>query len=353
MSIHAQLSPEAEMLLRKQELKSRILSAIIACLGIVLIAGVLAIFAIPMMTMDTPTIVTYSAQLDETRDIQETKVVRQTQRKPSAPAQHMAKVIAANTSAPTAVPVPDVMPAEPSQNYGDNDDFGQGWGDDAFEAGGGASFFGQQVKANRIAYVIDYSLSMRGKRDTIMREELTRSISELPHGMRYQLIFFSGPVWVAGDKVAHRDRSATVVSGNEQFEWERKGDQHSWDAVGNKLQTPEWRDVSASNIKESLKHIKESRLSIGTTWMPPIQMALRMEPTPEIIYFMTDGVAGRNSNAIAREIATLAGRMGVIVNTVALMEPRARAGMITMAHKTGGQATMVDADGKTHILEKR
>jgi predicted PurR-regulated permease PerM len=86
MSIHAKLSPEARILLRKQERKSRVLSAIIACLGILLVAGVLALFAIPMMIVDTPTIVTYSAQPNEDREIQQRKVVKQTSRKPAAPA---------------------------------------------------------------------------------------------------------------------------------------------------------------------------------------------------------------------------------------------------------------------------
>lgn len=107
------------------------------------------------MLIETPTIITYSATLEEEQDLQEKKVVQKTQRKPSAPAQNMAKVIAANTQAPTAIPVPDIVIAEPSLNFGDNDDFGQGWGDDIGFGGGVASFFGQQVKAQRIVYVID------------------------------------------------------------------------------------------------------------------------------------------------------------------------------------------------------
>ncbi|MFU8893134.1 MAG: vWA domain-containing protein [Luteolibacter sp.] len=353
MSIHAKLSPEARILLRKQERKSRVLSAIIACLGILLVAGVLALFAIPMMIVDTATIVTYSAQPNEDREIQQRKVVKQTSRKPAAPAQNMAKVIAANTSAPAAIPVPDIMPVEPSLDFGDDYDFGQGWGDDGFEAGGSASFFGQQVKANRIAYVIDYSQSMKGERERIMREELAKSVSELPSGMLYQLIFFSGPVWVAGDKVEQRGMKATVISGKDRFEWESKGDHHAWDVVGKKLQTPAWRDVGISNIEESLKHIKETRLTSGTVWMPSMQMALRMEPVPQIIYFMTDGIAGPNSDTIAREIASLAREKGVIVNTIALMEPKARNAMITLAHETGGEAALVDAKGLRHVLEKK
>jgi len=137
MSIHAQLSQEALMLLRKQERKSRILSVVIACLVIVLIAGILALFALPMLMQETPTIVTYAAELKEVEDPQPKKVVQQTQRKPSAPAPNLAKVIAADTAAPTAIPVPDVVVAEPSLQFGDDMDFGQSWGDDSMGGGGG------------------------------------------------------------------------------------------------------------------------------------------------------------------------------------------------------------------------
>jgi hypothetical protein len=53
----------------------------------------------------------------------------------------MAKVIAANTQSPTAVPVPDQLTNAPSLDFGDGDDFGAGWGD-ADGSGGGGGFAG-------------------------------------------------------------------------------------------------------------------------------------------------------------------------------------------------------------------
>ena len=354
MSIHADLTPEALVLLRKQERKSRILSGIIACMTLLLIAGVLALFAIPMMTVDTPVIVTYAAESREEPELQEKKVVHQTQRKQAAPAQNLAKVIAAATAAPTAIPVPDVAVSEPSMLFGDDIDFGQGWGDDAFEDGG-ASFFGQQVKAQRIAYVIDYSGSMvQGDRDKLMREELTRSVSELPPGVVYQLIFFAGPGWVAGDQVQVRGKKATVTSGKDKYEWETSHSYGQWDVAGKKVQTPVWRSVTTQNIEESLKHIKNTQLVLGTVWMPPMEMALRMDPPPQVIYFMTDGiVGGRDVVQLAKDIAKLARSKGTRVNTIALMEPKAREAMITLANETGGEALMVREDGSRQVLRDK
>lgn len=57
--------------------------------------------------------------------------------KPSSPGSSMARVIAANTPSPTSVPVPSVMVAEPSLDFGVGDDFGDGWGAESLGGGGG------------------------------------------------------------------------------------------------------------------------------------------------------------------------------------------------------------------------
>lgn len=48
-------------------------------------------------------------------------------------------------------------------------------------------------------------------------------------------------------------------------------------------------------------------------------MALSMDPKPDVIFFMTDGIAGKNSLDIAEDISCKACGMKVVINTVALM----------------------------------
>lgn len=172
MSIHAQLSPEALAELRKQERKSKILSGVISCLVILLISGILALFAIPMMLVETPTIVTYAAEHQDTQDVQEKQVVQQSQRPPSAPAQNMAKVIAAATASPTAIPVPDVVATEPSVHFGDDIDFGQGW-DDGFELGAAAGGFGSTDRSagGLEGFLYDLKQDGQGKARTDWRHD--------------------------------------------------------------------------------------------------------------------------------------------------------------------------------------
>lgn len=39
-------------------------------------------------------------------------------------------------------------------------------------------------------------------------------------------------------------------------------------------------------------------------------------------------------------------RKGIVINTIAMMEPRAEAAMADLAKRTGGQFTIINKDGK-------
>ncbi len=139
MSIHAQLSEEAQARLNAQKRNSTISSIVISVLVIVLIFLVLGIFLLPTIYKENPTIVTYSASLTEDTEEAVKKVSTQIQRKPSAPSNNMAKVIAANSASPTAIPTPDIDIVSPSADFGDGEDFGGGWGE-AGDSGSGGGF---------------------------------------------------------------------------------------------------------------------------------------------------------------------------------------------------------------------
>ncbi|MEN8693580.1 MAG: prenyltransferase/squalene oxidase repeat-containing protein [Akkermansiaceae bacterium] len=137
MSLHAQLSPEAQARLAAQRRTSTVSSLLIALLVLALIAVILMIIGLAIPSKEIPTIVSYSAGSEAEEDLQQRKVQTNTQRKPSSPSSSMAKVIASTTASPTAIPIPEVDVPDPSTNFGDGDDFGDGWGDGGDGAGGG------------------------------------------------------------------------------------------------------------------------------------------------------------------------------------------------------------------------
>lgn len=138
MSLHAQLSPEAEARLRAQQRNSTITSIIISILSVVLIGILLLWILLPTVETFTPEIVSYQSGAEDEQKITKREMTRAVERKPSAPSSSMAKVIAANTTSLTAVPIPDVDTPDPSADFGDGNDFGDGWGT-AEEDGAGFS----------------------------------------------------------------------------------------------------------------------------------------------------------------------------------------------------------------------
>lgn len=146
MSLHAQLSPEAQARLQAQQRNSTITSIIISVLVVCLMLVILLYLLLPPIDNFTPEIVSYQAGADDKEKVQKREMTRAVERKPSAPSSSMAKVIAAQTTSPTAVPVPEVDVPDPSTDFGNGDDFGDGWGSGDGEGGGGFGSIPQTLR---------------------------------------------------------------------------------------------------------------------------------------------------------------------------------------------------------------
>ncbi|MFY7818960.1 MAG: prenyltransferase/squalene oxidase repeat-containing protein [Akkermansiaceae bacterium] len=140
MSLHAQLSPEAQARLDAMKRNSTISSIVIALLSIVLIGLLLAFIFIKPLFKETPVIVTYSANVPAEEVLETKKVTTSSKQKPSAPSSSSAKVIAAATTSNVAIPVPEVDVPQPSTDFGNGNDFGDGWGSGGDGGGGGGGF---------------------------------------------------------------------------------------------------------------------------------------------------------------------------------------------------------------------
>lgn len=351
MSLHA-TTFETEAIVRRQRRISVVTSSIISVLVVFLILLVFSLFMLAPMIQETPEIVVYDSGSIEEPEQEQQKTPLASARKPAAPSPSRVNVIVSQSVSATSVPTVDVEVTTPSLDFGVGEDFGDSWASgDGSGDGGGASFFNQKVTAKRVAYVIDYSLSMRGVRDKLMREELGKSIKELGTGMQFQMIFFAGPVWVAGQEVTvHKgNRAATVKAGARKYEWQSAGNAHSWNPTGKK-QKPEWLTVTAGTLRSAAKDVRETPLVWGTIWDHPLEMALSMDPKPDVIFFMTDGAAGKDSAEVAKTIGRRARGMNVVINTVALMVPQAQASLKELAKRAGGQFTIVKEGGEVEVV---
>jgi hypothetical protein len=133
------------------------------------------------------------------------------------------------------------------------------------------------------------------------------------------------------------------------YKWKTTGGANGWHPDGPKQKAP-WWEIGDREVKRLQKIVNETKLVWGTIWHHPIHMALDMEPPPQTIYFMTDGSAS-GSAKWAQEVGKRAKEMGVVINCVALMHPKAKADLKTIAEMTGGMLTMVNANGKREEIK--
>jgi len=140
MSLHAELSPEALARLQAQRRNSTISSMIIAFIGVILVAMLLALMILPQLLEEKPDLVAWhvTASMDEAP--QPKTLDTSTRPKPTAPAAMRSQMIVAHTLNPLSIPTPDLPPTESSAIFGAGDDFGDG--SDFGPGGDGGGKFG-------------------------------------------------------------------------------------------------------------------------------------------------------------------------------------------------------------------
>ena len=142
------------------------------------------------------------------------------------------------------------------------------------------NFFGIRGGGRHVVFVIDYSASMKGEKEKIMRREAARVISELPKTTEFGVIFFAGPAWPATSKL-ERTASDWVKTGNDASSFRPK----DWDD----MPRVKYKRASTSVCSRMVDIIETTPLVYGTVYDCPLYMALNMDPAPDVIFFLTDG----------------------------------------------------------------
>ncbi|MEM7146165.1 MAG: hypothetical protein AAF591_13585 [Verrucomicrobiota bacterium] len=298
-----------------------------------------------------------------------TKKEVQKMAKPNPASASRVNVISVNNTSAVNVPVV-VDPIDSLEPIGVGADFGMQMSFGA-DGAGNVSFFGSQSAAQKVVFVVDASASMSSKvqgsnidKFALMQQELTKSIKQLPPGIDYQVIFFAGPCWYAGDEVSREKENKDgnmgqmVEADKEEYFWfegpypkDRSPNggtalYHFEEEDEDKLPKAEWISSSKANIHKTTKHIEECPKIFGTDWRWPLRMAMNLEP--DVIYFMTDGAFGlRGEDVIGDLVAYNRRKSRAKVNTICLMELRAYEELQELADDTKGEFTLVLFDGTT------
>lgn len=327
----------------------------IAFLIHLLILFVLTLIVLQSMKEDAPELVVESSNVEAPVKVDPKRFANAAKPEPSAPSMAKAMVVATMTASPVSVPaVEDTDQFE----FGMGDAFGAGLGiGTGGSGGGGVGFFGSRSTASRVVFIVDVSASLSEKQFSMIKEELTKSLNRLAPNIQYQVIFFAGPAWFAEDEfVSKAKRSFTIKGGSQKYIWSTKGGAHMFELTNRKdLPVAKWRPANKANIHKTNKQIEKVKKIYGTDWEWPLKIALQqMEPKPDVIYFLTDGVTGDGEKTL-EEIAKINRGKGkkAKINTIAMMQPRAASLLRKLAKDAGGQFTIVNADGSTTVDKMR
>jgi hypothetical protein len=227
-------------------------------------------------------------------------------------------------------------------------------------AGNDRKFFGLEVPDRRTVFVLDYSKSMEERNcRQLVEAELGKALLHLKETVSYQVILFAGYAWIPGDKVAlaENQMSATVTDASGRtFSWLRPSKaSFEWQAIdgGNKhfLRPVPWQRADATEIAKTVAGIKGSSLQMNTSWQFPLEMALAMRPTPEALYFLTDGITGdKDSKRLVATLSKTAFSTRTHINTISMMEPTQIQALKDLGKNTSGGFSIVNTDGTSQVI---
>ena len=199
------------------------------------------------------------------------------------------------------------------------------------------NFFGAKGGGKRIVFIVDFSQSMNGDKERVMRREVVRVLRELPAETNVGLIFFAGPAWPAKKGLPAGDL-AKWARGDSMDSFRPK----DWED----LPEVEYQKASRGRIASMVDLVETTPLVIGTVYDCPIYMALRMDPMPETIFFMTDGACSsrRSVETLSIMLAQLkeAGKPIPVLHTVGL-GIGSNSQLTQMAAMMGGKSNFITA----------
>lgn len=270
---------------------------------------------------------------------------------PSTPPQGAMSINVASVTAPSTI---SVAPMD-STSFGMSDatlSMGFGPSMSLGNAGGSsAMFFGSRSTGKRFLFVLDASRSMKENQVELRNQELNRALRGL-RGVEYQVLLFAGGAYFAeeGWGVHPKDRAGRY--GPEKYE-SPDGDYEfvakslfSFHLVGDedKFPAPKWKKADPITIRKSIEFVEKSKLFSGTDWDNALRIAHLMDPPPDVIFFMSDGLDSELDTSSIIRNSNRNGRSKI--NSIAMQTKEGAENFAEIADRTGGTYTIVDKNGE-------
>jgi len=178
-----------------------------------------------------------------------------------------------------------------------------------------ASFFGLRASGKRICIIADASNSMRGGPLAQLKKEILLTLDGLPPGSQFYIIFFN----------------ATDIP----------------------MPFPGWLDANKANVDKVRPWVEKMTTQLKTLPQSSFTRAFKLDPKPDVIFFMTDGfLHGKNPDPVSHLNKLNAGNPKVAVHTIMFSKQKAGAPKVAAAAKQ--LRGMAENNGGTfrHVTQK-
>lgn len=237
---------------------------------------------------------------------------------------------------------PSMGASQPMGLGGAGGGFGAGIG-----RGGKFSFVGQTAFGSRVVFVVDLSSSMSQRlkgegqqltRFDLLKKELSKAVKQVPFGASYQVLFFSDFAW------PHNQVDSRSEAALDKYFWEIKSEAYK------QAKIPDFKYIQASQftLQDSVDIIQRADNSrIYTNWGSGLLMALKANPKPDVIFFMTDGDRKDENGWI--DIVTEENKRRLpmtVIHTSVMGHTDAAPEMDSLARRNNGTFTVVLGEGR-------
>ena len=322
-SIHEPSQALNESDLSQLKRKNKIASLVTTGIVHLFIGLVLYLIVLTLGTDEVPQIVAVTETRDDTPQIERKDFAKKVKKKPQ-PAKSAARInpISATTASFISVPAFEDPVVDP---LGIGTDFGRGFGSgigDGDGGGGTSTFFGGTAKGNRVVFVVDFSASMiregGGVRLKMLKQELVKSISKLPEGMSFQIIYYSTAPWLGGE---------SLYTAPTRFP----------DKAEDRIP---WSKATKEGIAAAVNNVQSAKPEGATIWRDPLELAFAMRPVPVVVWLLSDGEA-QDAEEVVNKMQEI-NPSKIPINTIGLEVPgRAFSYLVEISKLTGGKASIV------------
>ncbi len=332
--------------------RNKILS-VLAGLAVTAILCLLMLIIVTASPLPKPPQIVASAP-DETIEELETEVMTRPQNVP-IPNAPTAGAMAMDAVTTTAVSDLSMQTSDsPGIGLGDST-MGMGFGSSmTFGTGGGSSamFFGSKSTGQRFLFVLDASISMQPNQVKLRDDELERTLKTL-RGVDYHVMLFAGGAYFAekgwGVKpVAGKPRFGPTDFFSPKGEYSFKAKslyEHSLAKADSSFPAPKWTKATSATTRKSINFVKESKRFSGTDWDNALEMAHLMKPSPDVIFFMSDGLDRKLNVSSILSHSKRHGRPKI--NCIAMQTAEGKESFAELAKGSKGTFTIVDKDGES------